>query len=141
MDKTETQALKDFFLHDEFARQNGIEIVDISDGYARTRVQIEPRHLNAGGSVQGGVLFTLADLAFAAATNSHGTLTVTSSASITFVRGASAGVITAEARELVNHRHLPFCEVRVTFWPSLPQAAIVRKVIPLTDNRFLRSKG
>ena len=113
MDITEIQALKDFFLHDEFARQNGIEIVDISDGYARTQVQIEPRHLHAGGSVQGGVLFTLADLAFAAATNSHGTLTVTSSANITFVRGASAGIITAEARELVNHHHLPFCEVKV----------------------------
>lgn len=114
MDKSEIQALKEFFLHDEFARQNGIEIVDISDGYARTQIQIEPRHLNAGGSVQGGVLFTMADLAFAAATNSHGTLTVTSTANITFVRGASAGVITAEARELVNHHHLPFCEVRVT---------------------------
>jgi acyl-CoA thioesterase len=114
MDKSEIQALKEFFLHDEFARQNGIEIVDISEGYARTQVLIEPQHLNAGGSVQGGVLFTLADLAFAAATNSHGTLTVTSTANITFVRGASAGVITAEARELVNHHHLPFCEVRVT---------------------------
>ncbi len=114
MDKTETQALKDFFLHDEFAKQNGIEIVDISDGYARTQIQIEPRHLNAGGSVQGGVLFTMADLAFAAATNSHGTLTVTSTANITFVRGASVGVITAEAREIVNHHHLPFCEVQVT---------------------------
>lgn len=114
MDKTETQALKDFFLHDEFAKQNGIEIVDISEGYARTQIQIEPRHLNAGGSVQGGVLFTMADLAFAAATNSHGTLTVTSTANITFVRGASVGVITAEAREIVNHHHLPFCEVQVT---------------------------
>ncbi len=114
MDKTDIQALKDFFLHDEFARQNGIEIVEISEGYARTRVRIEPRHLNAGGSVQGGVLFTLADLAFAAATNSHGTLTVTSAANITFVRGASAGIITAQARELVDSRHLPFCEVHVT---------------------------
>lgn len=114
MNKTEIQALKDFFLQDKFARQNGIEIIDISDGYARTQVQIEPRHLNAGGSIQGGVLFTLADLAFAAATNSHGTLTVTSSANITFVKGANAGVITAEARELVNHHHLPFCEVSVT---------------------------
>ena len=110
----DTQELKDFFKHDEFARQNGIEIVDISEGYARTQVQIEARHLNAGGSVQGGVLFTLADLAFAAATNSHGTLTVTSAANITFIRGASTGIITAEAHELVNHRHLPFCEVRVT---------------------------
>ncbi len=114
MEKTEIQALKEFFLHDEFARQNGIEIVDIAEGYARTQVHIEPRHLNAGGNVQGGVLFTLADLAFAAATNSHGILTVTSSANITFVRGASSGYITAEAHELVNHRHLPFCEVRVT---------------------------
>ena len=114
MEKTEIQALKEFFLHDEFARQNGIEIVDIAEGYARTQVHIEPRHLNAGGNVQGGVLFTLADLAFAAATNSHGILTVTSSANITFVRGASSGYITAEAHELVNPHHLPFCEVRVT---------------------------
>ena len=110
----DSQALKDFFLHDEFARQNGIEIVEIAEGFARTQVRIEPRHLNAGGSVQGGVLFTLADLAFAAATNSHGTLTVTSTANITFLRGAHAGIVTAEAHELVNHRHLPFCEVRVT---------------------------
>lgn len=113
MDKTEVQALKDFFLHDEFARQNGIEIVEIAEGYARTQVRIEPRHLNAGGYVQGGVLFTLADLAFAAATNSHGTLTVTSTANITFVRGATGGIITAQAQELVNHHHLPFCEVRI----------------------------
>ena len=111
MDKAEAQAQKNFFLHDEFARQNGIEIVEIAEGYARTQVRIEPRHLNAGGYVQGGVLFTLADLAFAAATNSHGTLTVTSSANITFVRGATGGIITAQAQELVNHHHLPFCEV------------------------------
>ena len=109
----DTQALKDFFLHDEFARQNGIEIVEIAEGYARTQVRIEPRHLNAGGYVQGGVLFTLADLAFAAATNSHGTLTVTSTANITFVRGATDGLISAQAQELVNSRHLPFCEVRI----------------------------
>ncbi|MBP5630329.1 MAG: PaaI family thioesterase [Bacteroidaceae bacterium] len=114
MNQSDTQALKDFFLHDEFARQNGIEIVEIAEGYARTQVSIEPRHLNAGGFVQGGLLFTLADLAFAAATNSHGTLTVTSTANITFVRGAKSGIISAQAQELVNHHHLPFCEVRVT---------------------------
>ena len=113
MSSTDIQALKDFFLHDEFARQNGIEIVEIAEGYARTQVRIEPRHLNAGGYVQGGVLFTLADLAFAAATNSHGTLTVTSTANITFVKGATGGLISAQAQELVNSRHLPFCEVRI----------------------------
>lgn len=114
MSPTSKKALMDFFLHDEFARQNGIEIVEIAEGFARTQVRIEPRHLNAGGYVQGGVLFTLADLAFAAATNSHGTLTVTSTANITFVRGAINGLISAQAQELVNSHHLPFCEVRVT---------------------------
>lgn len=113
MNPTDKDALKEFFLHDEFARQNGIEIVEIAEGYARTQVRIEPRHLNAGGYVQGGVLFTLADLAFAAATNSHGTLTVTSSANITFVRGAAGGIITAQAQELAAGRRLPFCEVRI----------------------------
>ena len=43
----------------------------------------------------------------------HGTLTVTSTANITFVRGANSGIISAKAQELVNSRHLPFCEVRV----------------------------
>lgn len=109
-----TQKVKDFFLHDEFARTSGILLVEVREGYARTQVTIEPRHLNAGGGVQGGVLFTLADLAFAAATNSHGTLTVTTSANITFLRGATAGTITAEATELVNHHRLPFVEVRIT---------------------------
>ncbi|MBQ8866024.1 MAG: PaaI family thioesterase [Bacteroidaceae bacterium] len=114
MNHTESQALKDFFLRDEFARLNGIELVEISEGFAHAQVCIKSHHLNAGGCVQGGVLFTLADLAFAAATNSHGTLTVTSSANIAFVRSVCSGTLSAHAREVVNHRHLPFCEVRVT---------------------------
>ena len=52
MDNNRIQALKAFFLHDEFARQNGIEIVEIAKGYARTQVRIGPEHLNAGGSVR-----------------------------------------------------------------------------------------
>ncbi len=109
-----TEELKAFFLHDEFARSNGIVLAEVREGFARTQVTIEARHLNAGGSVQGGVLFTLADLAFAAATNSHGQLTVTTTANITFVRGAVSGTLTAEATELVNHHRQPFCEVRIT---------------------------
>ena len=59
MNQTDILALKDFFLHDEFARQNGIEIIEIAEGYARTQVRIEPRHLNAGGYVQGDLQPTL----------------------------------------------------------------------------------
>ena len=114
MNEKKAEKIKAFFIHDEFAHQNGIELVEVSEGYALTRVRIEPRHLNAGGGVQGGLLFTLADLAFAAATNAAGILTVTASANITFVHGVAGGVITAEAREVVSHHKLPFVEVKIT---------------------------
>ena len=99
---------------DRFASGIGAQLVEVREGYARAELTVEDRHLNAAGVCQGGVIYTLADLAFAGVCNSHGTLTVTSSANITFVRGATTGIITAEARELVNHHHLPFSEVQVT---------------------------
>lgn len=111
---TDATKLIAFFQGDAFARSNGVQLVEVREGYARTQVHIEPRHLNAGGFVQGSVLFLLADLAFAAATCSHGTLTVTVSSTITFTRSVSQGTVTAEAREIVDHRRLPYCEVRIT---------------------------
>ena len=39
-----------------------------------TEMKVEARHLNAAGVCQGGAYFTLADLAFAAVTNSHGNI-------------------------------------------------------------------
>ncbi len=104
----------EFFQKDEFARSNGIEIVEVRPGYAKVRVLLTPHHMNAGGGCQGGVLFTLADLAFAAATNSSGILTVTTSANITFLHGVSKGWIYAEATMVDDHRKLPLVEARIT---------------------------
>ena len=63
---------------------------------------------------QGGAIFTLADLAFAAAVNSHGVLTFSTSSNITYFKSVSQGYIYAEAREIVNHHRMPYAEVRVT---------------------------
>ena len=109
----DTQALKDFFIHDEFARLNGIEIVDAAEGRARTQVRIEPRHLNAGGSVQGGVLFTLADLAFAGAANSYGDKCVAMSAAVSFIRPGSGKMLRAVAREVNKGRRSCVMEVDI----------------------------
>ena len=73
------------------------------------------QHLNGGNFCQGGALFTLADLAFAAAVNSHLVLTVSTSSNITYFRSVPLGTtIFAEARELVNHQRMPYAEVRIT---------------------------
>ena len=75
---------------------------------------ITPEHLNGGGFCQGGAIFTLADLAFAAAVNSHNVLTVSTSSNITFVKSVKSGYVYAEAHEIVNHHKLPYAEVIVT---------------------------
>ena len=63
---------QEFFKNDRFADNVGIELTEVKKGYSRAQLKITDEHLNAGGRTQGGVLFTLADLALAAAANSHG---------------------------------------------------------------------
>ena len=78
-------------------------------------MKVEARHLNAAGVCQGGAYFTLADLAFAAVTNSCGIVTLGIQNSITFLQSAHEGdTLVAEAYETFNHHRLPFCEMRIT---------------------------
>ena len=106
--------IKEFFKKDRFAELIGAELIEANEGYAKARMKVEERHLNGGDICQGGAVFTLADLAFAAAVNSHGTLTFAITSTITYVRSAHEGWLYAEARETVNHHSVPFCEVKVT---------------------------
>lgn len=106
--------LKDFFVNDRFAAMIGAELMEVSEGYAKARMQVTPEHLNATGYCQGGALFTLADLAFAAAVNSHHQVTVAISSNMTYVSNVQGGWVYAEAREVVDHHKIPYCEVRVT---------------------------
>ena len=97
--------IKDFIKRDRFAEHVGIELLEVSEGIATARMDIEKFHLNGANTVQGGAIFTLADLAFAAASNSHGTLAVAINVNISFVKAATSGTLYAEARETsINHR-------------------------------------
>ena len=62
--------ISEFLQNDRFAVNAGVELLKTRSGYAKARMMITPEHLNGGGVCQGGAIFTLADLAFAAATNS-----------------------------------------------------------------------
>ncbi len=105
--------LIDFFKKDRFAVNAGVELLETGEGYARARMLITSEHLNGGGVCQGGALFTLADLAFAAAVNSHLVLTFSTCSNITFFKSVASGYVYAEAHELVNHPRLPYGEVKV----------------------------
>jgi acyl-CoA thioesterase len=99
---------------DRFAAENGITLVEVRPGAAVARMEIGARHLNGVGIVQGGAIFTLADLAFAAAANSHGEIAVAVDVSISFIRAVSGGTLTADAREEAVNPRLSTCLVRVT---------------------------
>lgn len=106
--------LKDFLKTDRFAQCAGVELLEIKPGFARARMLVTEHHLNGGGVCQGGALFTLADLAFAAVANSHKKLTLSVSSNITFLRSVKSGYVYADAVELHNHFRVPFVEVKIT---------------------------
>jgi len=113
-DRTENQRIAAFFERDRFARENGIRVVEVRPGFARTEMTVESRHLNSIGILQGGALFTLADLAFAVASNSHGVVAVACQADVTWFKAVQSGTLTAAAEEISRTRRLSTCLVRVT---------------------------
>jgi acyl-CoA thioesterase len=91
---------RDMFEKDLFAKHTGIELLEAAPGRATARLRLQPHHLNGVGIVQGGAIFTLADLAFAAAANAHGPVAVAINVSITFLKATRSGTLLAEAREV-----------------------------------------
>ncbi|MDZ7721454.1 MAG: PaaI family thioesterase [candidate division KSB1 bacterium] len=106
--------IKEFFeKRDRFAAHNDIELVSVETGKAVASMRIQDKHLNGAEVVHGGALFTLADYAFAAATNSHGTFSLAINVNIQFIKGVSSGVVTAYAQEIAVNSKLSSCRVTI----------------------------
>ena len=75
---------------------------------------IEPYHFNGAKTVHGGAIFTLADFAFAVASNSHGSMAMGINTSVAFVKAATKGTLYAEATELSLNAKLATYLVNVT---------------------------
>jgi len=105
--------LKRFFKRDRFAARAGIRLLEVGPGRAVARMPLTPDHLNGVDVAQGGALFTLGDLAFAAACNSHGPVALAVEVSISFVAPATRGPLTATAREVTRSSRLSRVEVEV----------------------------
>lgn len=77
-----------------------ITILEMREGYARLAMHVRADMLNGHGSIHGGMIFALADTAFAYACNSRNDLTVAQGASIVFLAPAHLGeTLVAEAHE------------------------------------------
>ena len=79
----------------------GIVIAEARDGYARLSMAVRADMLNGHGTVHGGMVFALADTAFAYVCNGKNEKAVAAQASIVFLGSAEAGeTLVAEAEEL-----------------------------------------
>ncbi len=103
-----------FFTNDAWAQEAGIELMEVSAGRAKVRMRIAGWHKNSHGTVHGGAIFTLADTAFALASNSHGIPAAAINAHISYVKAATAGTLYAEAEEFSLNPKIATYTVTVT---------------------------
>jgi acyl-CoA thioesterase len=96
---TELGAVEAMMRSDQASRTLGIELVEHGDGWARTRMTVRPDMVNGHDICHGGLIFSLADTAFACACNSWGPVTVAADCTIVFIAPARRGeTLEAEAR-------------------------------------------
>lgn len=106
--------IKRFFKKDRFAEWVGIELLEAGEGFARAKMEIREHHLNGLGMVHGAAIFSLADLVFAVASNSHGKAAVAVNADISFLKAATRGILYGEATEVARNPKLASYAVRIT---------------------------
>ncbi|MCS7139628.1 MAG: hydroxyphenylacetyl-CoA thioesterase PaaI [Candidatus Nezhaarchaeota archaeon] len=88
------------FRQDPYAKFLGIELLEVRDGYSKAALTVQDFMLNFHGVAHGGLIASLADAAFAAASNSHNKKAVALSLNINYRKPARVGdVLIAEAFE------------------------------------------
>jgi len=93
----------------------GMQLVAVKPGYARLSMRVRSDMVNGHRLCHGGLIFTLADSAFAVSCNSHNDSTVAAAASIDFLAPAREGdELAAEARELWRSGRSGLYEITVT---------------------------
>lgn len=91
------EGVRKIFENDRFATENGAIIEEIGDKTATCSLVITNTHRNAMGSVMGGVYFTLADFAFAVASNWEKMGTTSLRSDVSFLGQAKGDKLIAKA--------------------------------------------
>jgi acyl-CoA thioesterase len=106
---------RDMMARDTFSQWLGIEVLAIAPKTCTLRMTVRSEMLNGFGVAHGGIVFSLADSAFAFACNTHGRVTVSIENSITYPAAIREGdVLTAIASEEAISERLGYYRVDVT---------------------------
>lgn len=97
------------------SQATGMKLTRIAPGEAAFALTVEARHANGHGICHGGIIFTLADTAFAFACNSYNQSSVAQHNTITYSNPALIGdLLTANAVEVERIGRSGIYDVRVS---------------------------
>ena len=105
---------QEHFKNDRFATNAGMVIDEMGEDYSVCSVILSEDHQNAYGGVMGGVIFTLADLAFAVCANNIHKLSVAQQVSINYLSAPKGKKLIAKARCIKNGKTTSVLNVEVT---------------------------
>jgi acyl-CoA thioesterase len=101
-------------LNDHFARLLNLQVLEASPGHARVKLDVGKDHYNGVDIIHGGVIFTVADYAFAIACNRRDQIAVAVNASISYITATKRKTLIAEAREITRGTKMASYDVRVS---------------------------
>ena len=115
MDQTALSSeLSERIEHDPWAHALGIRYLELRKGYCRVSLRLKPHMVNFQGFPHGGVIFSLADVAFGAACNSHGEPAVALTVTISYLAAVDPDVtLIAEGHQVKQGRRAGFYEISV----------------------------
>lgn len=114
----------------------GAKLVELSPGYARVTMKVRPEFLNFNGLVFGGIIMSLADQAFAYASNSLSFPSYASQLNIHFIAGVEVGEeITATCHVVKSGRRVGISEISVTDPGGKLIARATGTTIPLNETK------
>src|SRR5918998_6495306 len=99
-----------------YAERLGARTEATAEGSARVRFEAREEHLNAAGTLHGGVLATLVDTAMGAAvrsTTDDGDVPATSQLTVTYLRPGATGPLEVSAQVRTRGEHLTVCDADV----------------------------
>ncbi len=136
MGKEIFEAIRKRVEEEPYAKKMGLVLVEVDSGYSLVEMEFTEDMENVFGMAHGGAIFSLIDEAFEVASNSHGTVSVAPSMSVTYVSSPKKGdTLLAEGREVSRSNRVATYSIQVKTDKgdliAICQALVYRKRDPL----------
>ena len=100
---------------DLFSQWLQIKVIGIKEGYSKIKIELREEMINGFNVIHGGIIFALADSAFAFACNNRNNLSMALDCSISFNKASKPGdTLIAEAKEIHNGRSTGLYVITIT---------------------------